>query len=99
MPDQQERIVAVAIRWKGVNHTLPPPARHPNVIWRMRDELGLPIEAVSPANQGFLTNTGRFVDRIEACRIAVAADQIIKSSGGLIMKTHPLEMLFSEDLW
>ncbi len=43
--------------------------------------------------QGFLTNTGRFVDRKEALRIAIEVNQIINMSD-----TNGTE-LFSEDLY
>lgn len=39
-------------------------------------------------HQGFVTSSGRFVDREEAAKIAVFAGQVIG-----------IEILFSEDLW
>lgn len=36
-----------------------------------------------PEEQGFLTSTGRFVDRLEATQIAFAAGQSVRHSGGL----------------
>ena len=42
--------------------------------------------------QGFVTNTGRFVDRQEGCAIARAAGQIVVKHG-------PDDTLFSEDMW
>lgn len=41
--------------------------------------------------QGFLTNTGRFVSREEAYKIAKAAHQIVAHDNG--------RFLFSESLW
>lgn len=49
-----------------------------------------PNEHIS--NQGFVTSTGRFVDRKEALAIAKAAGQIIKKQGNA-------NNLYSEDLW
>lgn len=49
-----------------------------------RKELG-----IYEKEQGFLTNRNRFVDREEAAKIALQANQI----------AEPLTMLFSEDLY
>lgn len=43
--------------------------------------------------QGFVTDSGRFVDRKEACRIAIASGQVQEKD----MTVHGT--LFSEDLW
>lgn len=62
----------------------PPPARHHNLF----------ALAGHCDESGFLTSTGRFVDREEAMRIAVAAGQPLID--------HPSRhatRLFSEDLW
>jgi hypothetical protein len=84
-----ERIVAAAIEYRGLTFSVPAPGRHHNVLHLMF-EYNIPMEA--QRRQGFLTSSGRFVDRIEACKIARAADQIIK-------KTGPDGELFSEDVW
>jgi len=42
--------------------------------------------------QGFITSAGRYVDRVEALRIATEAGQ-------LIAKHRPEDLLMSEDLW
>lgn len=42
-----------------------------------------------PADQGFFTSAGRFVDRREAARIAYESGQI----------TQPVTQLFSEDIY
>jgi len=86
-----ERIAAAACKVEGMTCSMPPPHRHHDVmkaIWHMNRRLG----AVPPENQGFITNTGRFVGREEACVIARAAGQILE-------KTPPGNKLFSEDLW
>lgn len=86
-----ERIAAAAIRVGGqVRHMLPP-ARHHNVMHRFYRKTGV---VVGPDEQGFITDTGRYVDREEALKIAVFAGQIIRRSGG----DHATE-LFSEDMW
>lgn len=86
------RITAAACRiGKTVAATLPPPARHHHIMLGLnRASKGLGL--VAPDDQGFLTNTGRFVGRIEAWDIAKAADQIIG-------KTPCPGTLYSEDLW
>ena len=87
---EQETIVAAAIEHEGTIYHVPPPGRHHHICHKMVLELGLPVNA--QRNQGFLTNTGRFVGRREAADIARAAGQIIK-------KTGPENELFSEDVW
>ena len=77
-----EHIACAAIRYEGLVCSVPCPGRHGDVISRMR-ALGLPRESVNVVNQGFLTSTGRFVDRQEAAKIAgMSKDQ-----------------LFTEDMW
>lgn len=52
--------------------------------------LGISVKDMN--NQGFMTSTGRWVDREEGCKIARAAGQIRH-------KTGPDNILFSEDMW
>jgi hypothetical protein len=89
-----ETIVAAAHLYRLEGHkdpravpvivSAPPPARHHNLY------------AINhaPDESGFLTSTGRFVDRVEGLQIALAAGQP--------MIDHPSRhdtWLFSEDLW
>lgn len=83
-----ERIVAVAVRHRGVIITKPAPARHGDVLKPLHKMDG---RLVPPAYQGFLTSSGRFVTRERAARIAIAAGQIAA------LRWPP--NLFSEDLW
>jgi len=89
-----ERIVAVACRVTApetgsprgqfqATVTLPAPARHHDILWG--------FGRVLPEDQGFLTSTGRYVDRKEAAQIAWAAEQVKT----LIAPPN----LYSEDLW
>lgn len=71
--------------------SVPRPGRHHNVIQGMV-EWGYTSADIAQSVQGFVTSTGRFVDRFEAYRIATAAGQIKE-------KTYPLDKLFSEDIW
>lgn len=85
-----ETIVAAAICSGDRTWSLPAPARHCHVIAVVRrDYLTSPAD-VCCYNQGFLTSTGRFVDRYEALEVARAAKQVDKILGSV---------LTSEDLW
>lgn len=90
-----ERIVSAAVKIAGVNaiFSSPPPARHHDVMHAVAAE----IEYYDGRQwfQGFLTSSGRFVDRIEACKIADKAGQL----NIVRPKTNPDYELFSEDLW
>ena len=80
-----QRIVAAALKLSsGQIVTKPPPVRHPTLI----------LDANNPLcyEQGFLTDSGEFVDREEAYRIALKAKQLVpRQSDG--------PRLYTEDLW
>jgi hypothetical protein len=88
-----EKIVAAAVSYKindligcidfGKRHSEIYEGLHKTYAGKM------PLELV----EGFLTDTGRFVDRYEAKDIAVAANQLIVP----IEETYPA--LYSEDVW
>lgn len=91
---ETETVVAAACIYKGTVYSLPPPARHHNVMRHIWDTVG--GEAfIGPGAQGFVTSRGRFVNRREALRIVKAAGQP--------QIDHPAlnvgERLYSEDLW
>lgn len=86
-----ERIDCVAIKYEGKVHSLPRPNRHHNVIRAIAQENGVGIKGGDI--QGFLTDTGRFVGRVEALRIALRAGQVLDPSNIRAGR------LFSEDLW
>jgi hypothetical protein len=103
-----EHIVAAAIQvavpedyrakvWRGkrsypdcITISAPPPARHHTLLAPAYDLTnGKRVES-----QGFITSTGRYVERAEALQIALASGQP--------MIDHPSRHdthLFSEDLW
>lgn len=84
-----ERIVSAAIHLGGLVLSLPSPARHHSLMRPAVENLDLkPGFGI----QGFLTSTGRFVNRKEAFFIANEANQIT-------VKTGPADELYSEDLW
>lgn len=92
-----ERIARAAVKHQDRVWHSAPPARHHDVLARIAKFHPTPIIG----EQGFLTSTGRFVDRTEARKIAEAADQIIAGrvdKDGIPYKAdHP--HLFSEDVW
>lgn len=96
-----ERIIAAAVQCEGFVYSLPPPARHGTILqhWpdrlspdaRRRSPLGATPIVVARGVQGFITDADRFVDRIEAAAIAIAAGQVSA------LRSPP--NLYSEDLW
>jgi hypothetical protein len=87
----REEIVAAALELKsGVIAQLPPPFGHPDILH------GISYQQFEPRilfdRQGFVTSTGRFVDRKEGLAIAKAANQIVKKHGSN-------RELYSEDLY
>lgn len=86
-----ERIVSAALcETSGLIYSLPAPARHHNVMHALHKVMDGSVQHIE---QGFLTNTGRFVTREQAHAIASAAGQIIRRCGG---DEHAL---YSENLW
>lgn len=89
-----ERIERAAIRHAdGTVFDVPRPGRHSHVIALMSamdKPFACPEEECH--EQGFITNTGRFVDRYEARKIAEAAAQLIE-------RAMNLPQLYSEDVW
>jgi len=81
-------VIAAACRVDGLIFTLPPPARHPDVLYAIYD---LCRVRVGPKDQAFLLSDGTFAERTEAAQIALAAGQVEK------LAAPP--NLFSEDLW
>lgn len=88
--ESEVTIVAAAIL-HGAVISLPAPARHHTILQSMDLEMGIDPTSVPPANQGFLTSEGKFVNRVEAYYIAHRAGQIGAKDG--------TPRLFSEDLW
>lgn len=89
-------ITDVAIRQDENIYSLPRPARHHHVIWYMGmplDEGGLGLPIPIEGEQGFLTNTGEFVDRKQAKIIAQQCGQILPG------REERSDELFSEDVW
>ena len=73
----QEWIVKAAVKDRHDNiYTKDPPADHSQIIYVMVDQYKCTLLDTTPNNQGFITNTGRFVNRYEARNIALSAGQI-----------------------
>jgi hypothetical protein len=87
-----ETIVAAAI-YHGGTIFLPRPARHHTILQAMDTEMQIG-GVINPQQQGFITSTGRYVNRTEAWYIALAAGQITRKTSG-----EDTPNLYSEDLW
>lgn len=69
--------------------------RHHDIYQRFGDEVSHKMK-----DQGFYTSKGRFVDRIEGMKIAVAAGQVPANRATIEYKGKIIESeLFSEDLY
>lgn len=92
---ESEQITHVAILYEGKVWALPRPNRHHHIIQAMFKETGRGI--AGPDIQGFVTNTGRFLNRADAFILASRNGQLDRS-------WHPQnsyngDRLYSEDLW
>ena len=88
----KEIIVAVATKTlDGTVWVATKPKRHHDVL-RLMCNAGLSIEECATGKQGFLTNYGRFLSRLQALPVALRAKQTdgFAYDGG---------RLYSEDLW
>lgn len=93
-----ERVICAAVQWNGhVWHG----HRHGHALQAMQDELSwwmarkdMPKGPSTGMIQGFVTTTGRFVDRKEAMRIQLAAGIESVDEGG-----YRGDELYSEDLY
>lgn len=89
----RERIIAAAVQVEGVTISLPLPARHGQVL-HAAINMHLPQNMIHAACQGFLTSTGRFVNRVQAKQIAHLAGQ-----PQMRPESERTKDLYSEDLW
>lgn len=85
------KITHVAIRYMGTIYSLPAPNRHHHVIWHIAEVTG--ADHVDANDQGFLDETGVYLNRKQALVAALVNNQV-KDPSKIRMK-----MLFSEDLW
>lgn len=94
---ENEVIQSVAIRYTKGDDTVilwaPKPFRHHDIIaWYGATINRLRLREGYIETQGFLTNSGKFVDREEGLIIAQRNNQILE-------KSPPKYKLFSEDMW
>ena len=84
-------ITHVAIIYKGITYSLPPPNRHHNVIWKIVEETK--EKSIGENEQGFLDSAGNFLNRTEALVNAQFNNQL--------RVDRPIwhDELFSENLW
>lgn len=85
------RIVAAAIKYKGVLYALAPPNRHHHIIWYIVEVTG--EDSIEENLQGFINNHGRFLNRKSAKLVAERAGQILDNEAPILSE------LFSENLW
>lgn len=85
------KIVAAAVMHGGTVYSMPPPARHYNIL---QDMYAKGIKQDHTTEQGFLTDHDVFVRRKPALMIAEHAGQLKRKPGG-----YQGPELFSEDLW
>jgi hypothetical protein len=82
------KVVSVAYEHDGMIYSIPAPARHHNILWKIGRQL-------PPRNSGFLLSDGSFADRAFAYRVAENAGQIKpRDSSG-----YNGPDLYSEDVW
>lgn len=82
------RIVSAAVKCNGLILSLPRPARHHHILKQMHEK---DARNCRPSDQGFLTDTGRFLPRDLALMVAEKANQLKCAPRG--------RELYSEDLW
>lgn len=85
-----KRITGVAIKRDGVIYSLDAPNRHGDVIVKMV-HMGVPKPVTKDAIQGFIADTGEFLDRHEAF------DLVLQNGQNIHELYRP--QLYSEDLW
>ena len=96
LPELSETIVAAACQYGRIVLSVKRPGRHHDIFRHYAASFEQNViqgrKSTTREVQGFLTNTGRFVTREAAWRIAVLAKQpfLRKNDGGT---------LYSEDLW
>jgi len=93
------KITHVALRWKGQVWSLPRPYRHHHII-QVIESLTTPADRAKGidcsegrGDQGFLDETGKYLDRKSALKVALETNQVLDRNDIRAGR------LFSEDLW
>jgi hypothetical protein len=89
----RSKITHVAIKFQGITYSLPAPNRHHDVIRHIIETTGVETVNAYDENQGFLDESGRYLNRTQALGSAMLNNQI---KPGV---TPKLRKLFSEDVW
>lgn len=85
-----EKIVGVAIKVNGELYSMLAPCRHADIYeWLHEANVDVLSSAIC---EGFVTNSGEFVNRHQAAKIAKKANQIISDD-------FVEYCLYSEDVW
>ena len=90
MTDKPTVVAAAIIGHDGVPVSLPPPARHHNVIHHMATVLKHPTPITG--EQGFMLSDGTFARRRRARMFAEYHEQ-------LLPRASKMDELYSEDVW
>lgn len=93
-------IEAAAIKYGDLICFIPKPARHHNILHKLSDMYNSDRKAdwaYAEEKQGFITDTGEFLDRKSAKLHAQACGQFRPE--GLRVSSYNGDELFSEDLW
>jgi hypothetical protein len=88
------KITHVAIRFNGVIYSLPAPNRHHDVIRYIAETTGVETVDARDDDQGFLDESGRYLTRRQALRVAQQEKQLLERAMG-----PKLGRLYSEDVW
>jgi len=88
------RVEAAAVCYEDIVYSLPPPARHHDVMRMAQEKLGIDSMYIGPDGFGFVLSDGRYVRRAPAMLIAVKAGQFNRRPGG-----YQGPDLYSEDVW
>lgn len=92
MAHERTRLTHVAIRFRGKVYSLPAPNRHHHVIREILRQ-NPDVCSVSNDEQGFLDESGMFLNRHQAL---VSAELFGQIKPGTVIRA---DMLFSEDVW
>lgn len=90
--DERTKLTHVAIRFRGTVYSLPAPNRHHHVIAEILRQCP-DVDHVYGDEQGFLDESGRFLNRRQALASAEMCGQL---RPGVVIRA---ERLFSEDVW
>ena len=95
-------ITAAAVKYRGKVYSLPPPARHHNVLWDIHKQTDEDILDSRRMVQGFIDDKEGFVNRERAWRIVIDQRQPLaphQVTGKPRREPDIPFTLFSEDVW